>query len=480
MPHIVTVPQQFRDAGYTTLGGGKTFHYNSPPYWDDVIKGSWSTEIQHYYPFWEYGGSSDFAFCPINDTGDPAWPVQHGGGGQKGASTCVMTGDEYEDIYDMRLANHTIKTIRLAVSLKKPWFVMVGFRRPHRDFKVHKKYWDLYPHYSEFATAKHKTRGKNMPLIAFHPGGFTLPNGTGANGDPDTPWPTPVQQFARKSYDVAVTQTDHYVGMLLDELDALGVADKTIVVVHSDHGWQLGEKGLWDKQTEFELATRVPLIIKVPWKTSSAGKHVTSALVELIDLHPTLAAMAGLPYTAPTQLPPPVEELGTGTDLSPLFDAPAAVDFKNASFSQWPVCTTNASVMCMACTGPKSSRAVLAAMGYSIRTLEWRLTMWQPFNTTTYLADWHTPPIAVELYDHRGENMSDFDSFELANVAADEAHAPTLAAMQARLRAQYNWPAAWLAQSRQGFLRGQLNMDLRQGWFPHSGQAMPPPDKQEL
>ena len=62
-------------------------------------------------------------------------------------------------------------------------------------------------------------------------------------------------------------------------------------------------------------------------------------------------------------------------------------------------------------------------MGYSIRSLQWRLTMWQPFNTTTYLADWHAPPIAVELYDHRGENMSDFDSFELANVAADEAHA---------------------------------------------------------
>lgn len=99
-------------------------------------------------------------------------------------------------------------------------------------------------------------------------------------------------------------------------------ADNTIVVLHADHGWQLGEHGLWDKQTEFELATRVPLIIKVPWKTASVGQH-TAAFVELVDLHPTIAALAGLSdYQIPTNLPPSIHVQAVGQDVSAVFDDP--------------------------------------------------------------------------------------------------------------------------------------------------------------
>ena len=92
------------------------------------------------------------------------------------------------------------------------------------------------------------------------------------------------------------------VGRVLDELDSLGYEKDTVVVISADHGWQLGEHGLWDKQTEFELATRVPLLIKVPWAAPSIGKRLDQ-FVELVDLHATLADLAGLPPTAPTPLP---------------------------------------------------------------------------------------------------------------------------------------------------------------------------------
>lgn len=122
-PNIITLPEQFTRVGINTLGGGKTFHYNLPPDWDQ--RKSWTTEIQPYYPFWEYTTSSDFAVCPNH------------------ASACAINGS-LDQLYDYRLATHTIQTIHTVHSLGKPFFVMAGFRRPHRDFLVHSKYWNMY------------------------------------------------------------------------------------------------------------------------------------------------------------------------------------------------------------------------------------------------------------------------------------------------------------------------------------------------
>jgi iduronate 2-sulfatase len=237
--------------------------------------------------------------------------------------------------------------------------------RFHCTAQVHQQYWDLYPDASQVATAKHPVRSSSQPLIAFHGAGFTLPNGTTYPGNPDLAWPVEVQQIARKAYYTAITQTDAQVGRVLDELDTLGFESSTVVVVSADHGWQLGEHGLWDKQTEFELATRVPLLIKVPWAKPSVGRRFDQ-FVELVDLHATLADLAGLPATPPTPLPQSVAAKQSQSFAS-IFTNPEK-DFKNASFSQWPVCTKVANASCMACTGPLSSRAVLDSMGYSIRT----------------------------------------------------------------------------------------------------------------
>mmetsp|Transcript_30119 Transcript_30119/g.90213 ORF Transcript_30119/g.90213 Transcript_30119/m.90213 type:complete len:714 (-) Transcript_30119:137-2278(-) len=461
-PNIVTMPQQFREAGYTVLGGGKTFHYNVPPYFDDTgVGGTWSSEVQAYFPFLEFSGSHDMATCPI------------------AASTlCVIDGDEYSQLYDYRLMNHTIATLQTVAARTAPWYVMAGFRRPHRNWKVHRKYWDLYGDASTFATAKHKTRDPSQPLIAFHPAAITLENGTTYPGDPDHPWPDEVQQIARKGYATAVTQTDAYVGMVMDALDATGQADKTIVLLHADHGWQLGEHGLWDKQTEFELATRVPLIVKVPWKAASAGKR-TMAFAELVDLHPTLAALAGLPFTAPTALPAAVAAQGTGIDLSPVFDDPALVEAqpgKNASFSQWPVCTRNISKMCMACTGPLSSRVRILTMGYSIRTDTFRYTVWLPLNTTTFTGNFAVDPLAAELYDHRNSSVYDFDlDGETHNIVDDPRFADVASMLHRLVQRQYTWDEPWLLASREKLVAGQRKFDLNMGFTPYADGEIPVP-----
>jgi arylsulfatase A-like enzyme len=110
-----------------------------------------------------------------------------------------------------------------------------------------------------------------------------------------------------------------------------------------------GEHGLWDKQTEFELATRVPLIIKVPWKTAAIGQH-TSSFTELVDLHPTIASLAGVPKTDAMQVPATMTNQIFGMDVSAVFDAPNASSLKEAAFSQWPSCG-NIGKQQMCCTG---------------------------------------------------------------------------------------------------------------------------------
>lgn len=235
------------------------------------------------------------------------------------------------------------------------------------------------------------------------------------------------------------------------------------------------------RQTEFELATRVPIIIKVPWKLASVGQR-TTAFAELVDLHPTIAALAGLQHTIPTPLPSPVDVQGTGADLSPLFDNPSATEAhpgKNASYSQWPVCTRNASVMCMACTGPQSSRVVIKAMGYSVRTDNYRYTVWLELNTTLFVGDFSAAPIAIELYDHRNSSLYDFDlDGECDNVANTPAFAETQAELHAMVERQYTWPTTWLTSSRQKLIGGQLNEDLQMGFYPYTGAVPVPPHVQ--
>ena len=151
------------------------------------------------------------------------------------------------EFYDYRLAQHTVSTLRTAASIDKPFYVMTGFRRPHRDFRSHARFWAMYdpdgsasdshfPPIADIPTAKYSSRDPSQPEYAFHAAGCTLPNGTTVPGNADNPLPIEVQKWMRLGYYAALTQTDELVGTVLDELDNLGVANNTIVVLHSDHG----------------------------------------------------------------------------------------------------------------------------------------------------------------------------------------------------------------------------------------------------
>ena len=151
----------------TITQGGKTFHYDHPPYFDDTgRKGSWSSEVQPYYPFLEYAGSSDFAECP-----KPPGYIENPA--NLDPQTCALD-IPLDKFYDYRLSDHTINSLNTAKAIGKPFFVMAGFRRPHRVFMVQKRFWDLYPEdTSTIHVAKVQRRDPSQPEIAFHHGDFT-------------------------------------------------------------------------------------------------------------------------------------------------------------------------------------------------------------------------------------------------------------------------------------------------------------------
>ena len=497
-PAIVTLPGQFLKANYTVLGGGKTFHFDHPPYFDDIgsKKGSWSSSVAKYYPFNEFDGSTDYASCPIPEgfVMNPAkLPIQ----------MCALDVP-MDFFYDYRLATHTIETLRLVANITttvdgkkrpKPWFVMAGFRRPHRVFQVHKKYYDLYPtDVATIATAKIQVRDPSQPEIAFHHGDFVLENGSYYPGNADKPWPIEVQQYARKGYYAAVSQTDAQVGRVLSELKTLGLTDKTVVVVHSDHGWQLGERGEWDKQTNFEAATRVPLIIAVPWKTASHGQH-TSSFTDLVDMHPTIASLAGIGFTPPMSLGKGLSTVtqAFGSDVSSLLDevhmraageeeAPKnTLQLATASYSQWPSCgIPGQQGMCI------SSRGVLTAMGYSIRSQNWRYTAWVGFNNGScanasarmFTADWTAGALlALELYNKTAQDSDPTNSFnfdddgEVKNYAViagrqDGEPLPVQAELHKKLVAQFSYDAGWLAARQQAMIKRETKFELNMGFAP--------------
>jgi len=200
------------------------------------------------------------------------------------------------------------------------------------------------------------------------------------------------QHELRRAYAAVVSFLDAQLGRVLDALDASPFANNTIIVMWGDHGYQVGEHGLWGKMTNFELATRVPLLLSVPGQPQGIR---SSALVEFVDVFPTLVdAAMGIEH-APKGL--------EGKSMMPLFKDPRAA-FNSHAFSQYQRQVGNQTLM-----------------GMSMRVDEWRFTAWVDFNYTT--AEPIFPPTAsqvpggVELYAHFHDRESDFDEFENANLA---------------------------------------------------------------
>lgn len=331
---------------------------------------------------------------------------------------CVQNDTE---IFDYHLLQKTQQYLAFAADNTRrtgqPFFLMAGFKKPHAPWQAPQRMYDLYAPRSAIRTATNDTFPPSSPLIAWsHQLDVMLANGTTFPYTPFQPVPPWVQQDQRQAYYAAVSYVDEHVGALLAQLNASGLANNTIVVVHSDHGYLLGEHGLWEKKSNFEDAVRVPLLLHVPSKPASHGR-TTESLTELVDVMPTLLSLANV-------VPPAVLD---GKDLSPLLDDPTQ-SLKPAAFHQYPACNVSTFNATRADCNlvPQSA---FDFMGFSIRTSAWRYTAWFPWNHTTSAADF-AGPYAPELYPHAGDNGTNMDAYENTNMAV------TFPAVAASLHAQ--------------------------------------------
>ncbi len=353
-PELVTLPQCFKEQGYHAENIGKIFH-------------NWRQRIQGDPASWSVPAVMHFD-SHAHDT-----PVVEGPPPPELADTprCEMRDVPDEAYFDGRIATRAVQALRQAADRPEPFFLAVGFWKPHAPFNAPKRYWDLYDP-AAIPPPEHPEWPQDAPRIAWHDSNEILREAPGGLSAAQA-------RTIRHGYLAATSYLDAQIGRVLDELERLGLAGSTIVVLWSDHGFHLGEHELWAKTSNFELDARVPLVIAAPGV--AGGGRVTTP-VELLDLYPTLVELAGLPRPAGLE----------GQSLVPLLRDPAA-EFKPAAVTQHP---RPAYYNRGSGGGSGSGSAgVPDAMGYSVRTPSHRYTEWR---------DWQTgQTLARELYDHAAD-----------------------------------------------------------------------------
>jgi iduronate 2-sulfatase len=368
-PDVLTLPQYFKSQGYTTAAAGKIYH--DPPAHQDPA--SWSLP----------------AVMGVTENG-PGHKYALAANAGKPKAVAVERAPIADSGYiDGKVAAAAIELMGRVKG--RPFFLAVGFRRPHLPFTAPEPYWQAFD--GKTLPAPDDRMPLNAPAIAFHRSqelrGYTDIPDSGAIA------PGKVKELLHGYY-AAVSYTDAQVGKVLDALEQYGLSENTVVVLLSDHGFHLGEQGMWGKATNFEHAARVPLIIRAPGVVQEAGH--TAALAELVDLYPTLTELCGI--GTPGQL--------AGSSLRPVLkDASAAV--KPYALSQF-----------IRPYEALSKIARINAMGYSLRTAQYRFTEWYDVKTHAL--------IATELYDHQT------DAAESINQADNAAYAKRGAQLHLQLK----------------------------------------------
>jgi len=304
-PGIVTLPQHFRENGYFTASLGKVFHHldDSPASWSEA---PWHPNAD---PLTRNASWRDY-LLPANIVADTS--------GSRRGPPYEMADVPDSAYYDGKIALRAIRMIRRLNNEDAPFFLAVGFLKPHLPFNAPKRYWDLYPEETIHLTDT-PLFPVDAPQEAWHNWG-ELRNYAYVPPAPD-PLPDTLALKLIHGYYAGVSYIDAQVGLLLDELDHLDLADNTIVVLWGDHGWSLGEHGLWCKHSSFNVAVQVPLLLHVPGK--KGGLHIPD-LVEFVDLYPSLVDLAGLPLQGHLQ----------GQSFVPSLDG-SGESGKTAVFPRW-------------------------------------------------------------------------------------------------------------------------------------------------
>lgn len=414
-PDILTLPEHFIAHGYETAFCGKIFHGG-----DNDVGRSWSRDAVRKIDGLKkpVGGYALEKNIELKKANLKAMIAKYGPAAQRGLGSgpayesADVPDTAYPDGFNTQCAIATIK--EMAAQPDKPFFMGMGYKLPHLNWCAPKKYWDLYDP-STIPMATESDAPHNGAAMGLH-ASFELRTRAGI---PKTgPLDPELSRTLKHAYLASVSYVDAQIGMLIETLEELGIRDNTLIVLWGDHGWHLGDMGVWGKATNYEIATRVPMMIWTP-DMKSRGQ-ATDALVELVDIFPTLCELARVP------VPDHLE----GRSFVPLLDDPDQ-DWKQAAFSQYP----NPALREWAANplshgmretwfgplieevedrikrqqGSRWDREFFEQhlMGYAMRTDRYRLVLWRDHRFPD--AD----PVFVELFDHES------DPNETTNVAQD-------------------------------------------------------------
>jgi uncharacterized sulfatase len=408
-PDVVTLPQLFKNSGYFTARVGKIYHYNVPM--DIGTNGL------------DDAASWNAAYNPRGNDRENMETIT--GLGPSGSSSYREDDVPDELETDGMVASQAINLLQR--NRDRPFFLAVGFFRPHFPYVAPRKYFDLYPVEKIPAPADPTADVADVPAAAL---ASTRPLNQGMNNAE--------MRLAIRGYRAGTSFMDSQVGRVLAELDRLGLRENTIVVYLGDHGYSLGQKGLWMKQNLYEQGARSPLIISAPGQRSGVP---SPAIVEFVDIYPTIAELAGLrapEYLQGRSLKPLLADPRTSwphaafTQIERAGGAPSAVEPEDAQAARAmrrpavpdtagaPRLSTPWAVRAMAEKEgrPDPRRVGRAAppretyMGRSVRTDRWRYTEWDEGRR------------GVELYDELG------DPAESENLASNPRYAATVAELK--------------------------------------------------
>lgn len=440
----VTFPQYFKSFGYWANGGGKSFHDELPPSYDGNL--SWSLDIP-YLPTSKEQCNQSSPETLLWSTGPPNLVNPK--------AVCPYNRPD-NLFFEYKLVDKLIEGLNYSLSANMPFFLWGGFFKPHSPYIMPKRIWDNFD-FGGISLPTHKIL--DVPLDFSDAALFnyvqdieSLPpwrnSTTILDYDADLAFPDEWIKIVRRGYYAAMSWTDEQVGRFIQVLKDRGLYDNTLFVLFSDNGMRIGEGSAYMKCDLWDISSRVPLIFAGPGIPKGRVRYTP---VEILDVFPTMASLAGLP----------IPDFAQGKDLSTLIRHENHCDVKKGvAFSQHPRCndyteprpwrkiTIQTQWACMGTT-----KNQFKYMGYSVRTIAWRYTEWRVWNVSLSRADWSPAGLlGAELYDHSfttGFGPSMFNDNEIHNLYNSNKESKAVYDLSNLLHAQFDAnfvaPAPWVA-----------------------------------